>query len=77
MASDEEIDRLVEKALIDDDFRHRLLDDPRSTAKTLDIRLTDDQVTHIKGIDPKEADRVAEDFQSADKDSGVRTLGLW
>ncbi|MEJ2209229.1 MAG: Os1348 family NHLP clan protein [Anaerolineae bacterium] len=77
MATDKEIDRLVEQALIDDDFRHHLLDDPRSTAKTLEIRLTDDQVAHIKEIDPKEADRVAEDFQSAGEDSGVRTLGLW
>jgi hypothetical protein len=79
MASQQEIERLVGQALIDDDFRYRLLNDPENTAQTLGIRLTGDEVARIRRVDHGEADRLAAEFQrkGASSQREVGTAGLW
>ncbi|HEM46021.1 MAG TPA: hypothetical protein ENO23_03145 [Alphaproteobacteria bacterium] len=72
------MERLVGRALFDDDFRARLLDDPARVAETLDIDLSYDEVERLREVNRHVVDRIAEDFQREVARSGeVERLGLW
>jgi predicted secreted hydrolase len=75
MATQQEIDRLVGRALIDDEFRDRMLADPQATADSLGIRLEADQMARIRRIRPEEADRAAADFRTGG--GNIEPAGFW
>jgi hypothetical protein len=49
----EELEPLVGRAILNAKFRRWLLADPQAAAESMGIQLTDGQVAHIKGLDPK------------------------
>jgi len=57
----EQLEYLVGKALLEPEFRKRFLEDPAAAAKSLQITLTADQVAHIKSLNK----RVMEDLADA------------
>lgn len=63
VASHEELERLVGRALLDPDFASRLVKDPASAADSIGISLTTGQVSRITGLDAKALSRIASDFQ--------------
>jgi hypothetical protein len=62
VATQAQMDRLLGKALFDEEFRHRLLEDPAKAARELRYRLDGGQVERIRALDPKEMDALAERF---------------
>ena len=64
MATQEQMDRLLGKALFDADFREQLLADPDAAAQGLEITLTERQSTHIKRLDAEAMKNLAAEFNS-------------
>jgi hypothetical protein len=62
MATQAQMDRLLGKALFDEEFRRLLLEDPEAAARKLRYRLDGNQVNRIKSLDPKEMHALAEHF---------------
>jgi hypothetical protein len=77
MASQTEINRLIGTALLQSDFRARLLKDPAGTAKEVGIELTSTQAKFIGQIDPGELDNVAAQFQKAAHWSEMQPWPVW
>ncbi len=77
MASQAEINQLIGKAMLESDFRERLLKDPTGTAREAKIVLTPAQADFIGKIDPKEMDAAAAQFLDAAHWSEVQMWPLW
>jgi hypothetical protein len=77
MASQAEINQLIGTALLESDFRARLLKDPAGTAKEAGITLTDGQARFIGQIDPDKLDEMAGQFVQVVNWSDIRTWPLW
>ena len=74
--TDSERARLVGRALLDDEFRSRLLADPEQAARSLRITLLPREVAGIKRLDPKtlaEVSRQVQQMAGRDDHPGV----LW
>ncbi len=63
MATQAQMDRLLGKALFDNDFRKRLIEDPEKTARSLRYRLDAAQAARIRGLDSKALEQVAAEFR--------------
>ena len=61
--TDSERARLVGRALLDDEFRSRLLADPEQAARSLRIKLLPREVDGIKRLDPQTLAEVAGQVQ--------------
>ncbi len=73
----EGLERLIGKALLDDDFRAYLLDDPVAAAGEAGLELTDYQVARLKSLNPGAIEVVAAAFA---KGVGLNVTGamrLW
>ena len=51
--TDSERARLVGRALLDNEFRSRLLEDPEKAARSLHIKLLPREIAGIKRLDPQ------------------------
>jgi hypothetical protein len=61
--TDSERARLVGRALLDDEFRSRLLEDPEQAARSLRIKLLPREITGIKQLDPQTLTEVSRQVQ--------------
>jgi hypothetical protein len=57
--TDSERARLVGRALLDDEFRSRLLEDPQQAARSLRIKLSPIEAAGIQRLDPQTLDELA------------------
>ena len=69
MASDKSLNAMIGRAVVDDNFRGRLLKDPEATVKAEGYDVGTDMLDKIKGIDPAAADAAA---RSLDEKFAVR-----
>lgn len=77
MASQTEVNQLIGRAMIESDFRGRLLKDPIGTAREAGIGLTPSQADFIGKIDPGQMDAVAAEFLKAAHWNEVDMRPLW
>jgi hypothetical protein len=63
MATQAQLERLIGKALLDNEFRAKLLGDPEAAAKNLRIRLEPVQIMRLGKVDPQAADNLAAEFR--------------
>jgi len=77
MASQAQMDRLVGKALFDDDFRKRLIDDPEKAARSLRYRLDPAQAAHIRRLSSAELTQLAAAFADAADLNRHQGIGFW
>jgi hypothetical protein len=61
--TDSERARLVGRALLDDEFRSRLLEDPAQAARSLRITLLPRETTGIQQLDPQKLAEIAQQVQ--------------
>ena len=61
--TDSERARLVGRALLDNEFRSRLLEDPEKAARSLRITLLPREITGIQGLDPQTLAEVSQQVQ--------------
>ena len=61
--TDSERARLAGRALLDDEFRSRLLEDPEQTARSLRITLLPKEITGIQRLDPQTLAEVSPQVQ--------------
>jgi hypothetical protein len=61
--TDSESARLVGRALLDDEFRSKLLEDPQKAARSLRITLSPMEAAGIRRLDPKTLEQVSEQVQ--------------
>jgi len=61
--TDSERARLVGRALLDDEFRSRLLKDPEQAARSLRITLLPREIAGIQRLDPKTLAEVSQQVQ--------------
>lgn len=73
MATREEIEAITSRAIFDNAYRSRLLATPKKAAEELNIKLTRKEIQYIKGLDPKEVQRIAVDVQSITQTLPVAT----
>ncbi len=64
MATQDELNHLVGKAVNDPAFRKEMLADPEEAAKGMGISLTSEQVEQIKKVDADKMAEAVEDMQS-------------
>jgi hypothetical protein len=62
MATQAQIERLIGKALLDEQFRALLLEDPEKAARQMRYRLDGGQVARIRSLDPKSLEELASNF---------------
>jgi hypothetical protein len=78
MATMDQLNRLLGKALFDDEFRALLLADPTAAAKKLKISLDSRQAARIQAIEKETADKLAAEFQHAvGLDRPAQGITLW
>lgn len=70
MATQEDMGKLVGKALSDEAFRKEFIEDPAAAAKKADIDLTPDQAETLKSIDTASMSEVME--KVASKGCGIK-----
>ena len=73
--TDSERARLVGRALLDDEFRSKLLEDPQQAARSLRITMSPAEAAAIQRLDPKKLDKVSQQVQKLagrDGDQGIR-----
>lgn len=63
MATAKQMERLVGKALFDSEFRHQLIEDPDTAARSAGIFLTVEQAARIRGLNAEEIEALAEAFR--------------
>jgi hypothetical protein len=61
--TDSERARLVGRALLDDEFRSRLLEDPQKAARSLRIKLSPVEAVGVRRLDPQTLTEVAQQVQ--------------
>ncbi len=64
MATMSGLERVLGKALLDSDFRSRLLGDPQKAASSIRVKLTTAQVARIRSLDPGLVEWWAQGFQT-------------
>jgi hypothetical protein len=62
--TDSERARLVGRALLDDEFRSRLLEDPQKAARSLRIKMSPMEAAAIQRLEPKTLDKVSQQVQN-------------
>lgn len=62
MATQAQMERLIGKALLDEQFRALLLENPEKAARQMRYRLDGGQVARIRSLDPKSLEEVADSF---------------
>lgn len=78
MATQAQMDRLVGKALFDDDFRRRLIEDPEKAVRSLRYRLDPAQAGRIRSLDPMALEQVAAEFREASGlDRPYHPISFW
>lgn len=78
MATMDQLNRILGKALFDNEFRASLLADPAAAAKTLKISLNSRQVARIQAIEKETADKLAAEFQhTIGLDRPSQGITLW
>lgn len=78
MATQAQMDRLLGKALFDDDFRKRLIEDPENAARSLRYRLDSAQAARIRSLAPKALEQVAAEFrETAGLDRPDHPISFW
>ena len=77
MASQAEINQLIGRAMLESDFRARLLKDPQGTARETGIGLTPREAEFIGQIDPGQMDAAAAQFLDAANWSEVQMWPIW
>jgi len=78
MATQAQMDRLVGKALFDDDFRKRLIDDPEKAARSLRYRLDPAQAARIRSLSAKELESLAAEFvEATDLNDPQHGISFW
>ncbi len=76
MATQAQMERLIGKALFDDEFRLLLLENPEKAARQMRYRLDGAQVARIRSLDPKSLDALADDFDRI-IEQPYQSLGFW
>lgn len=56
---------LIGRAIVDRDFRNRLLEDPEKVIEEEGYEVSDEVLQQIKAVDPRAADTAVEDLNSA------------
>jgi len=78
MATQAQMDRLVGKALFDDDFRKRLIADPEKAARSLRYRLDPAQAARIRSLSAKELESLAAEFvEATDLNDPQHGISFW
>jgi hypothetical protein len=73
--TDSERARLVGRALLDDEFRSKLLEDPQKAAHSLRITISPAEAAAIQRLDPETLDKVSQEVQQLagqDEHPGIR-----
>jgi hypothetical protein len=65
MATQAQMDRLVGKALFDEEFRELLIEDPDKAARKLRYRLDPSQSGRIRGLSAEALEQLAAEFVAA------------
>ncbi len=63
MTVNDNVDRLIGKMLLDDEFRARVFADPTAAAAELKFKLPTVLAARIQGLDQKKADKLAAQFK--------------
>jgi hypothetical protein len=71
MASQKKIEFMLGKAILDDQFREKLLKDPELAAEELKIKLTAAQSASIKNLDPQKFEWWAKGFMALKGEKGA------
>jgi hypothetical protein len=50
-----DVERLIGRAILDEEFRRRLLADPRRTLREAGLSLTDQELLALESVDPERA----------------------
>jgi hypothetical protein len=76
MATQAQMERLIGKALLDEQFRALLLEDPEKAARRMRYRLDGGQAARIRSLDPKSLEEVADSFNQV-LAQPHHSLGFW
>lgn len=76
MATQAQMERLIGKALLDEQFRALLLEDPEKAARQMRYRLDGGQAARIRTLDPKSLEAVADNFNEI-LAQPHQSLGFW
>ena len=76
MATQAQMERLIGKALLDEQFRALLLENPEKAARQMRYRLDGAQVARIRSLDSKSLDHLASSFGRVIEKS-QQSLGFW
>jgi hypothetical protein len=63
MATANQMERLVGKALFDSEFRYQLIADPGTAARSAGIFLSEEQAARVRGLNVEELEALAEKFR--------------
>jgi len=74
MAMMSELEQVLGKAILDKEFRAKLLEDPEAAAAGLSIKLTEAQVARIRGLDADLVEWWAKGFDAV---KGISHSFLW
>lgn len=76
MATQAQMERLIGKALLDEQFRALLLENPEKAARQMRYRLDGGQAARIRSLDPKSLEEVADSFNQV-LAQPHHSLGFW
>lgn len=76
MATQAQMERLIGKALLDEQFRALLLENPEKAARQMRYRLDGVQAARIRSLDAKALDALADNFGRA-IEPPHQPLGFW
>jgi len=71
MATQDDLRTVAGKAMADNEFRQKLLDDPEAAVKEAGIELNDEQMKALKEMDKEQFEGAMEDLDSR------LTMGCW
>ncbi len=77
MATQPQLQRLVGRILMDPTFREDVLKNPEAALKGLRMRLTADQLSRLKKLDPKAVDGLAAEFRGLIPPPAGGPLSFW
>lgn len=63
--SREDVERLIGRAILDEEFRKRLFADPHGTVRETGFSLTNEEMAALEGVDPKLAGEAIEGLLAA------------
>ena len=76
MATQAQMERLIGKALLDEQFRALLLENPEKAARQMRYRLDGGQAARIRSLDANALDALADNFGRA-IEPPHQPLGFW